>query len=72
MKNILLLIVVFVFASCKKDDEGCNCTGKFTTPEHIGDGTYFYVPKTPIDCETGNYTGGGDIQPNAIFVNCND
>lgn len=72
--KILLVVVGITFISCNKDDDssGCSCTGKFTTAENFGDGTYFYVNKTPINCDTRQYLGSEDIQDNAVFISCVD
>lgn len=71
----VLIIVLAGLLGCDKDDdktEACTCTGKFTTEENFGDGTYFYVSRTPIDCETRQYTGSDGIQDNAVFISCTD
>ena len=65
------LILILLFVSCSQEENnGCNCTGKFTTPNGLTSGNYFYIQNLPIDCNTGQILNSAPIQPNAIFLGC--
>jgi hypothetical protein len=69
MKKILLLIALILF-SCSKEDQDCNCMGKFTT---FGNQTgHFFVNNLPIDCETKSPTQEtlNNLPSNYIFLGC--
>ena len=63
MKKILIIITIFVFSNCSKEED-CYCNGKyklFTYP------TQYYWKKTRIDCQTRQTL---ETQTNAYFVGC--
>lgn len=63
----LLLIFAIALVSCSKDDDQCTCTAKYTDANNIGH--YYYVPNTPIDCQTRQPLKV--INPNSFFCGCN-
>lgn len=56
---VLLTVTLFTALSCDNEETDCKCDAEFRTTDG---GTYF-IPNTPIDCETGYpkdpTTGGG-------------
>lgn len=69
MKKLILLPVFIFIVSCSATNDVCTCEAKYTTQSNFGNGTYFYVSNTPIDCQTGKPLKLP--QKDALFVKCN-
>ena len=65
----LILLSVFISASCSTTNDTCTCEAKYTTRSNFSNDTYFYVKNTPIDCQTGKPLKLP--QKDALFIKCN-
>lgn len=66
MKKIILLLGLIFIGCSEEKSTDCKCTAKYT---NVVTGGSYYVPNTPIDCETqypiDNQEGG-----NVWYMGC--
>lgn len=68
MKKLLILLSIFIFIGCSKDEQqDCVCKNAKVTK---GQG-YYIIHNLPIDCETGN-VDSKNLPKDTFYIGCED